>query len=102
MNFLLVLSPQYGPAEFGDYTTVSVSGGVLTVNGQAFDFTPLPEGGELPTEAIGSELFAGPVARRDGRLELTLRFPLAADASAAARFPEPLLIEADGPVELPR
>lgn len=31
MNFLLVLSPQYGPAEFGDYTTVSVSGGVLTV-----------------------------------------------------------------------
>lgn len=62
----------------------------------------LPEGGELPTEAIGSELFAGPVARRNGRLELTLRFPLAADASAAARFPEPLLIEADGPVELPR
>ncbi|WP_427196776.1 hypothetical protein [Pseudomonas aeruginosa] len=33
MNFLLVLSPQYGPAEFGDYTTVSVSGGVLTVEG---------------------------------------------------------------------
>ncbi|MED5054312.1 hypothetical protein T4W62_02410, partial [Pseudomonas aeruginosa] len=59
-------------------------------------------GGELPAEAIGSEWFAGPALRRAGRLELILRFPLAADASVAARFPEPLLIEADGPVELPR
>ncbi|OHO97168.1 hypothetical protein HMPREF2581_24690 [Pseudomonas sp. HMSC057H01] len=77
-------------------------GDVLTVNGQVFDFTPLPDGGEVPAEAIGSEWFAGPALRRAGRLELILRFPLAADASAAARFPEPLLIEADGPVELPR
>ncbi|KHE30971.1 hypothetical protein LH31_32290, partial [Pseudomonas aeruginosa] len=77
-------------------------GDVLTVNGQAFDFTPLPEGGELPAEAIGSEWFAGSVVRRAGRIQLILRFPLAADASAAARFPGPLMIEADGPVELPR
>ncbi|WP_132491948.1 hypothetical protein, partial [Pseudomonas aeruginosa] len=72
------------------------------VSGQAFDFTLLPEGGELPAEAIGSEWFAGPVLRRAGRLELSLRFPLADVASAAARFPEPLLIDADGPVELPQ
>ncbi|MDN9032369.1 hypothetical protein, partial [Enterobacter hormaechei] len=59
-------------------------------------------GGELPAEAIGSEWFAGSAVRRGDRLELILRFPLAVDASAAARFPEPLLIKADGPVELPR
>ncbi|HCF9826579.1 TPA: hypothetical protein ACVGJ5_007100 [Pseudomonas aeruginosa] len=77
-------------------------GDVLTVNGQSFDFTPLPDAGELPAEAIGSEWFAGPVVRREGRLEFSLRFPLADDASATARFPEPLLVEADGPVELPQ
>ncbi len=43
---------------------------MLTVNGQVFDFTPLPDGGEVPAEAIGSEWFAGPALRRAGRLEL--------------------------------
>ncbi|MBG6388592.1 hypothetical protein I5I22_30580, partial [Pseudomonas aeruginosa] len=85
-----------------EHLSLSRAGDVLTVNGQSFDFTPLPDGGELPAEAIGSEWFAGSAVRRGDRLELILRFPLAADASGAARFPEPLLIEADGPVELPR
>ncbi|HBO3507160.1 TPA: hypothetical protein L4S47_002593 [Pseudomonas aeruginosa] len=99
---LIKLSP-FVPLPGGDERLLlSRAGDVLTVNGQTFDFTPLPDGGELPAEATGSEWFAGPVVRRDGLLELSLRFPLAADASAAARFPEPLLIEADGPVELPR
>ncbi|HHJ1707488.1 TPA: hypothetical protein ACQGU1_006347, partial [Pseudomonas aeruginosa] len=85
-----------------EHLSLSRTGDVLTVNGQPFDFTPLPEGGELPAEAIGSEWFAGSVVRRAGRIQLTLRFPLAAESSAAARFPEPLLIDTDGPVELPR
>ncbi|HEJ4559488.1 hypothetical protein [Pseudomonas aeruginosa] len=99
---LITLSPYLPLPESDEHLSLSRTGDVLTVNGQSFDFTPLPEGGELPAEAIGSEWFAGPVLRRAGRLELILRFPLAIDASAAARFPEPLLIEADGPVELPR
>ncbi|ORL61366.1 hypothetical protein B7H20_02925 [Pseudomonas aeruginosa] len=99
---IIKLSPFAPLPRRDERLSLSRAGDVLTVNGQAFDFTPLPEGGELPAEAIGSEWFAGPVLRRAGRLELILRFPLAADASAAARFPEPLMIEADGPVELPR
>ncbi|HCF6142592.1 TPA: hypothetical protein NIH82_003448 [Pseudomonas aeruginosa] len=99
---LIKLSP-YAPLPGSDeHLSLVRIGDVLTVNGQAFDFTPLPEGGELPAEAIGSEWFAGSVVRRAGRIQLILRFPLAADASAAARFPGPLMIEADGPVELPR
>lgn len=99
---IIKLSP-YAPLPGSDERlSLSRAGDVLAVNGQVFDFTPLPDGGELPAEAIGSEWFAGPVLRRAGRLELILRFPLAVDASAAACFPEPLLIEADGPVELPR
>ncbi len=99
---IIKLSP-YAPLPCSDERlSLSRDGDVLIVNGQVFDFTPLPDGGELPAEAIGSEWFAGPALRRAGRLELILRFPLAAESSAAARFPEPLLIEAAGPVELPR
>ncbi|ELY1833463.1 hypothetical protein [Pseudomonas aeruginosa] len=99
---IIKLSPFAPLPRRDERLSLSRAGDVLTVNGQAFDFTPLPEGGELPAEAIGSEWFAGPVVRRNGRLELSLRFPLADDASTAARFPEPLLIDTDGPVELPR
>ncbi|HCF4947776.1 hypothetical protein [Pseudomonas aeruginosa] len=99
---IIKLSPYVPLPGSDERLTLRKTGNALTVNGQEFDFTPLPEGGELPAEAIGSEWFAGPALRRAGRLELILRFPLAADASVAARFPEPLLIEADGPVELPR
>lgn len=99
---IIKLSP-YVPLPGSDERLVlSRVGDVLTVNGVEFDFTPLPEGGELPADAIESEWFEGPVLRRSGRLELTLRFPLPVDASAAARFPEPLLVEAEGPVELPQ
>ncbi|RQJ33198.1 hypothetical protein [Pseudomonas aeruginosa] len=99
---IITLSPYLPLPESDEHLSLSRTGDVLTVNGQPFDFTPLPEGGELPAEAIGSEWFAGSVVRRAGRIQLILRFPLAVDASAAARFPEPLLIKADGSVELPR
>ena len=99
---IITLSPYVVLPGSDEHLMLSRDGDVLTVNGQAFDFTPLPEGSELPAEAIGSEWFAGPVVRREGRLEFSLRLPLADGASAAARFPEPMLIEADGPVELPQ
>ncbi|BAU16335.1 hypothetical protein FDH89_gp07 [Pseudomonas phage phiR18] len=99
---IIKLSPYAPLPDSNEHLSLSRTGDVLTVNDQEFDFTPLPEGGELPSEAIESEWFVGPVVRRNGRLELTLRYPLGVDASEAARFPEPLLIEADGPVELPR
>ncbi|HGN1367938.1 TPA: hypothetical protein ACKRRJ_000810 [Pseudomonas aeruginosa] len=99
---IVTLSPYVAVPGSDERLMLSRVGDVLTVNGQPFDFTPLPEGGELPAEAIGSEWFAGPVVRREGRLEFSLRFPLADGASATARFPEPLLVEADGPVELPQ
>ncbi|MFP8009586.1 hypothetical protein ACLHTJ_33495, partial [Pseudomonas aeruginosa] len=73
---IIKLSP-YAPLPGSDERLSLVRiGDVLTVNGQSFDFTPLPEGGELPAEAIGSEWFAGPAVRRADRLELSLRFPL--------------------------
>ncbi len=99
---LIKLSPYVPLPDGSTAMSVFVTGDTITVNDVEFDFTPLPEGGELPAGAIESEWFEGPVLRRSGRLELTLRLPLPVDASAAARFPEPLLVEADGPVELPQ
>ncbi|HCI1794214.1 TPA: hypothetical protein NOE57_006458, partial [Pseudomonas aeruginosa] len=46
---IIKLSP-FAPLPGSDERlSLSRAGDVLTVNGQAFDFTPLPEGGELPT-----------------------------------------------------
>ncbi|HBO1688137.1 TPA: hypothetical protein L4F78_006352, partial [Pseudomonas aeruginosa] len=69
---IIKLSP-YAPLPCSDERlSLSRDGDVLIVNGQVFDFTPLPDGGELPAEAIGSEWFAGPALRRAGGLELIL------------------------------
>ncbi|MEC6486209.1 hypothetical protein VXS82_22890, partial [Pseudomonas aeruginosa] len=65
---IITLSPYVALPGSDEHLMLSRTGDVLTVNGQSFDFTPLPEGGELPAEAIGSEWFAGPVVRREGRL----------------------------------
>jgi hypothetical protein len=76
-------------------------GDVLTLNGEAFDFAPLPEGALLPAEAIESEWFAGPVERVDGELQVLLFLPHGPCAPEATRFPVPLTVTEDGPVPLP-
>ena len=80
---------------------VSIAGDVLTLNGEAFDITQLPEGGTLPAEAIVSEWITGPVSRINGVLHLALRLPLGPNPSQAAAFPEPIHVSEDGPVPLP-
>ncbi|MGI0527300.1 hypothetical protein [Rhizobium giardinii] len=92
------LSPQLRD----DSLTVSVSGDVLTVNGEAFDFTPLPEGATLPHDAVDSEWFAGPVSRIGGQIGVTLLLPYKnGNASSNVTFPEPIVTTGDGPVSLP-
>jgi hypothetical protein len=80
---------------------LSRSGDTLLVNGEAFDFSPLPEGATLPRAAIASDLFAGPVERADGTLSLTLVLPHGARAPQETLFPAPLTLTGDGPVSLP-
>jgi hypothetical protein len=76
-------------------------GDVLTLNGEIFDFSPLPEGALLPAEAIDSEWFIGPVERIDGELHLRLILPHGSRAPGETRFPAPVTVTADGPVPLP-
>lgn len=78
------------------------AGETLRVNGVDFDFAPLPDGAELPPEAIDSPAFCGPVRRLGGALEIPLTLPHGAGAGAALRHPLPLVVSRDGPIPLPQ
>ena len=90
------------PQRRDDTLTVTKQGDVLTINGTNYDFNDLPDGGTLPADAVDSEFVIGSVDRVNGELELTLLLPHGADASEAARFPQPIIDPADGEVELPK
>jgi len=90
------------PQRRDDMLTVAKQNDILTINGTDYDFTSLPDGGTLPADAVDSEFVIGSVDRVGGELELTLLLPHSADASEAARFPEPIIDPADGEVELPK
>ena len=94
----ITLSPQRRDEKL----TVTKHGDVLTINGTEYDFTDLPDGGTLPADAVDCEYVFGSVDRVNGELELTLLLPHGANASEAARFPEPIMDPADGEVELPK
>jgi hypothetical protein len=76
-------------------------GDVLTINGEALDFTLLPDGATLPAEAIASDWITGPVSRINGELHLTLRLPHGPNPSPAVAFPAALHVTEDGPIVLP-
>ncbi|WP_085653327.1 hypothetical protein [Pseudomonas sp. R26(2017)] len=83
--------------------SVSIEGYAITINGEAFDFSPLERGYELELEAIDSPLFADKaVMSTDGLLSITLLMPYdEATATNAIRFPEPVTVTAAGPVDIP-
>ena len=90
----------FSPQRRDDLLEISVSGDVLTVNGEAFDFGFVGEGDVLPRDAISSEWFAGPVTRTAGEISLTVILPIQHKASAAARYPQPVSVSS-GSVSLP-
>lgn len=94
---ILTLSPQ----RRDDTLTVARTGDALTLNGEAFDFSTIPDGGEIAEGIVPCAWIIGPVTRTGGRVTLTLLLPHGADASAAARFPSPIIDPPDGPVALP-
>lgn len=100
------------PQRCNDTLTVIKQGDVLTINGIEHDFSQLTDGGTLPLYStdeneeqarnIDCEWIVSDVTRVDGEIELTLLLPHSADASEAARFPEPIVNPADGQVGLPQ
>lgn len=95
---LIYLSPKFSD----DRIEVSVVGDIITINGEAFDFSPLAPGATLPYAAINSPHFAGDVLRDSaGELIVTLLYPHGTTAPYDSRFPLPISVTEDGPVTLP-
>lgn len=77
------------------------SGDRLIVDGEMFDFTPLPDGATLPRDAVACRWLADDVRRIGGVLHLTLVLPHGPDAPHDTRFPSNVAMTGDGPVPLP-
>lgn len=91
----------FSPQRRGDTLAVSKAGDVLTINGVAYDFSGLPDGGTIPAGLVPCPFVTGPVERVDGDLRLTLILPHGANPSAAVSHPAPIIDPADGPITLP-
>lgn len=68
------------------------SGDVLTVNGEEFDFSPLPEGYTLPYGSVSCPYVVGPVTRLGGVVRLILVLPYRPGKTPAV----PQLVAGDG------
>lgn len=90
--FLITLSPQ----RRDDVLTVSVAGDVLVLNGEALDLGTYTADPETPHDWI-----IGQPVQDAGVWHVALIFPHGADAPESTRFPEPVTVTADGPVQLP-
>lgn len=89
------------PQRRDETLVVTKVGDLLSINGVALDFGPLPDGATLPADAIDNPWIAGDVSRVNGEVELTLILPHGPEASEAARFPVPIQMTGNGTVELP-
>lgn len=93
----LALTPMRHPERL----KLTVCGDVLTLNGEAFDFSDLPDGATLPRSAVACDWLSGDVQRVQGQIDVPLILPHGASAPRETRFPAVLHVDRDGPVTLP-
>ena len=98
MKFKLKLSPVRSDSEAA---LVAIKGASLVISGAEFDFSFLNDGDTLPNAAIESDVICSDVTRTGDTIELTIRLPHGPDAPESVRFPQPILVEQDGPITLP-
>lgn len=76
-------------------------GDTLVIDGEAFDFSQLAEDHVLPRAAVSCAIVASDVTRQEGQIVLTLLLPHGSNAAEAVRFPAPVDLVDDGPVDAP-
>lgn len=94
---IIKLSPQ----RRDDLLTLSKKGDVLTINGDEFDFSVIPDGATLPASAVNCAFIAGEVTRTGGTLIVPLLLPHGPEPSEAVAFPADIKANADGKITLP-
>ena len=90
----------FTPVRRDDLLSLIVDGDTLTINDEAFDFTPLSEGQTLPRADVPCDWLTSDVERINGEIHLTLILPHGAKAPQETRFPQPITAN-DGPVSVP-
>lgn len=91
----------FTPMRRNSALTLHKIGDNLTINGEIFDLSGIPEGATLPREAVQCDLLASDIERINGALQLTLILPHGAQAPQETLFPVPIHQTQDGPVDLP-
>lgn len=89
------------PMRRDDAIEVVKAGDLLTINGDQFDFTILPDGATIPAGEVPCEWIVGPVERIGGELHLTLVIPHGVHPEPWQAFPAPLGAVPDGLIDLP-
>lgn len=91
----------FSPVRMDEQLMVDREGDLLYVNGDVVDLSPLLEGASLPATAIQCKWFSDWVQRENGELELTLILPHGPTAAESTRFPQPIVVDYDGTVDIP-
>lgn len=89
------------PQRRDERVDVGVYGDQILVNGEAFNFAPLPDGATINGDDIPCEFIVGEVSRQAGEIHLTLILPHGPNPESHVAFPMPVTVFADGPVYLP-
>lgn len=89
------------PQRHDDVLVASKLGDALTLNGEVFDFSSIPEGGEVAASDVPCWWVREKVFRQDGEIYLTLLLPLGPNPSAEEKTPDPIIVVEDGPITLP-
>ena len=92
----ITLSPQ----RRADSLIMSLVGDVLTINGEAFDFSSVEEGNPLPCEDVGCDWVSSDVERVSGDIRLSVIMPHGALPMGYIFEPDPITAS-DGDVTLP-
>lgn len=107
MKFLLKLSPVSQSLPF-IVPSLEKEGTILKINGESFDFANMSSGDILPKEAIASNYFLRDITLTGDVLEINFKleygyipYPPPNDAMQVL-FPQPILVETDGPITLPK
>lgn len=92
----------FNPIRYSAKLEVMKAGDVLTINGEAFDFSVIPEGALLPGSAVATEFVRGDITRTNGVLSLTLLLPYDVDGPNHHFDAQPLNNPPDGLLVLPK
>jgi len=91
----------FSPQQRTSRLSLHKTGDALTINGEVFDFSVVPDGATLPEKAISSDWFVGPVERIGGELHISVVLPHGPTPSQSVAFPHPITVNEDGPIAVP-